>query len=56
MDIKTILLVVIAFSIFLFATIYFKPSSTEGHGHSHGQAMQETENDNKASTTHETIK
>ncbi len=52
MDIKTVSLVVIVFSIFLLTTIYLNPSST--HGHSHGPVMQETEKAN--STTHETIK
>jgi|GEM_PF-5378411 hypothetical protein len=55
MDIKTISLVVIVFSLFLLTTIYLNPSST--HGHSHGPVMQETEKADEAnSTTHETIK
>ncbi len=55
MDIKTVSLVVIVFSIFLLTTIYLNPSST--HGHSHGPEMPEIERADKAnSTTHETIK
>ena len=57
MNIKTISLVVIVFSLFLLATNYLNPSSMQGHGHSHGPEMQETEKAVKAnSTTHETIK
>ncbi|MCK4707807.1 MAG: hypothetical protein KAU21_04260 [Gammaproteobacteria bacterium] len=54
MNIKTTLLVVIVFSLFLLTTIYFNPDTS--HGHSHGQEGAITEETGQSNqTTHNTI-